>query len=663
MLLRQKYRLTQSRLLLLLNHNHRTSSSCNPHNTIRRSAFLNRSITTTSTRYLSSSPSPAPQSKADLKELQGKLATTYTNNRAAYKRAVGQLRKQYADEVAKQRISDEREEAELRAKQTRKRLERQRKKNIRSVKNSLRHEQERQRRAKEFQEELRVAQINRDARNERFRKARKLLLDELEEEAVHWIATPKEVDDTFDSLSNEQELWTRPGGYVGAPMPEQDAQFWRYESHTWEVSRRYKTPRQKMLETFEENTYWDSNISNVHWNDERVQFQKELEEKARLRALIREKGRLALLLKQQQLMQDAHAHNNAVGLDGLPALPKPVPVPNLHVLSNYDAMDREGVKLLEKDPTQFFVFDNKDGLGNDPDVPSDEMMGENTERSSLGKPIRVLDPLRDFSPTGTPWPELLGRPDRPDTRTQKEKKRQEREERLWAAAAADEAQDEMENAGEEDLPTLNDPVDYDKMANTVGDDDLKWEEQLDPVKDAELLDSLPHERLNEDDMKWLMGKIEKKINSLNEIVQREEIALGGENSIGKNLTISNDVGKDSHYELDDVQKALGGNVSRSTNTNERGQTHTSYEVLDYDHQRFKAERALNRIDDSSVLETLSDEQINAISELDSDGAGEVRSAQEIKEALNKVPGLSEEQVTALVELELSLLEHLDDDNH
>ena len=56
------------------------------------------------------------------KEVRLKIAQNYNNRRAVYKKAVSQLRKQYADEVAQQRLADEKSEAERKAKETRDRL-------------------------------------------------------------------------------------------------------------------------------------------------------------------------------------------------------------------------------------------------------------------------------------------------------------------------------------------------------------------------------------------------------------------------------------------------------------------------------------------------------------------------------------------------------------
>ena len=79
----------------------------------------------------------------------------------------------------------------------RRKLERQRKKDLRLVKNALRQEQERRERAVGEDERLEVERGKREERDAWFEKGRRLLLDELEEESVDWLATEEEVDHAF----------------------------------------------------------------------------------------------------------------------------------------------------------------------------------------------------------------------------------------------------------------------------------------------------------------------------------------------------------------------------------------------------------------------------------------------------------------------------------
>jgi hypothetical protein len=545
------------------------------------------------------------------RELRRSVAENYNKRRAAYNKVVGKLRKQYAMEVAQQRLTDEKAMAEKKAEETRKRLERQRLKNIKSVKNAMRHEEARQKRAKEFEEEIKVSLAKREEKLERFDKARRLVIQELEEESVHWLSSREEVDAAFDGNDSMQKLWSRPGGYIGAPLPAEDAEFWRYESHTWDMSRTYLSAREKLMEEMEEIAYYESNLDPNYWTDDAIQFQNELEEKAKLRALVREEGRKSLLLKQRQMMQDIYAEKNSPGPDGIPPIPPPMPIPSLKVLADYEAMEREGAKLLEDDPSKFFVFES-DGKGED--------------EQSKGKPIRLRDPVRDSSNTGTPYPELIGRLPKTDKRTERERKRQEREERMWAAAQQ-EAASGVDFAADDELMPSNDPVDYDKVTNFGDDEDRAWEEGLDPQTDSDLLNTPRGRRFNEEDIDWMIKTIEKKIASLEEIMRIEAANQGS-------------------AVKDEIEEAFGQNIVKTKQVDEFGREYTSYEVMG-DGQN----ENLLKDHDTSVLNTLKPEQIDAIVALESDVT---RTAEEVRTALKKVPGLSDEQIQLLVDLEMSL---------
>ena len=171
----------------------------------------------------------------------------------------------------------------------------------------MRQEQIRKQREKEFQEHLKKMQMERDARNERFAIARQLVIDELEKEAPLWLTTPEEVEAAFTS-SAEQLLWARPGGVLGAPNPSLDASFWQYETHTWHMDRTYKSQREVLLEQIEELAYEEANVDASFWTPERLAEQEQLEEKARLRAMVHSAGRRELLRKQREILEDRFAN-------------------------------------------------------------------------------------------------------------------------------------------------------------------------------------------------------------------------------------------------------------------------------------------------------------------------------------------------------------------
>jgi len=607
-----------------------------------------------------------PFVKADAR----RAAQQYNNRRAAYKDAVSELRKQYAAEIARQRKSDEEAEAKKRAALTRQRLERQRAKNIRSARNAARAEEKRLARAAEFEEELRVAQINRDARRARFAKARQLVVDELEAEAPLWLTTPEEVEAALDK-EGEQRLWARPGGVVGAPNPTDDAEFWRYEAHTWDMSKTYITPREELLRELEEMSYVEANVDETYWTEEKLREQKELEDKAKLRAMVREEGRKALLMKQRRMMQDRYAgdkkETDANGLVKAP-IPRPMPAPKLNFLANYRAMEEEGVKILKDDPTKFFRFEDE-AIAKAAGADSDDV----ADRATLGRPTGLRDPVREDSSgmlDGTsPYPSLVGRNPRPDTRTEKERKRDEREERMWAAAQEAKGGDKkdsnaIEFAAEETLDDGSDPIDYDAIGNAGDEDDREWEEGLDPDADADILATPRQYRYTEDDVDWVIDKLTDKTKKLEEVVRFEKEARKHE-KLAKKESGGDDGEEDADEEIsDEIADAVGvASTTKIEGVDERGRKFVQYDLdddgdatadafdLDTD-----AQNLLSEID--ALQETLTAEQLDAIKSMDMSEldmmTDELISSDDIADALRKVPGLSEDQIQAMVELEESL---------
>jgi hypothetical protein len=436
-------------------------------------------------------------------ELHKKLAARdFNNRRAAYNRQVSVLRREYADQVAKQRAADAAEEEERRQKLTRQRLERQRRKNMRSASNALREKELRLQREREFNEHLQSQQFIRDAKNERYTAARQLVIDELEEEAPLWLTTPEEIEAAFTPEA-EQLLWARPGGILGAPNPSLDSHFWQFETHTWHMEKTYKSQRQVLLEQLEEMAYNEANINDKIWTPERLLEQERLEEKARLRAMVHSAGRTELLKKQREFIQEDTADDE---------IPKEKKAPSLNVLSNDMALEQEGAKLLMEDPTKFFVFENAT-------TPLDEQNATSDESSTtyagptLGAPVALRDPLREGSHDGSVFPQFIGKLPKPDTRSEREKKQAEREERMWAAAQA-EAQKEIDLGGggggdDEEADDLGPDLDYDEVE--WDSDDEEWNRGLDPETDAGILNTPRERRYSEGDIDWVLEKLDGKL--------------------------------------------------------------------------------------------------------------------------------------------------------
>ena len=607
---------------------------------------------------------PPPFVKADAKM----AARQYNDRRAAYKRAVGQMRKSFADEIAAQRKSDEEAAARKQAALTRQRLERQRAKNIQSARNAARAEEKRAARQAEFEEELRIAQLNRDARKERFAAARQLVVDELEAEAPLWMTTSEEVESALDE-SGSQRLWTRPGGVVGAPDPTDDASFWRYEAHTWDMSRTYSTPREELLRDLEELSYLEANVSEEYWTDGRMEEQRTLEDRAKLRAMVREEGRKELLLKQKRRMQDEYGHSRKDeqkhdGSDGEARIPRPMPAPKLDFLTNDDAMEREGIKKLKEDPTKFFRFEDegivKAGGGDG---------GEAVDRATLGRPTGLRDPVREDASgmlDGTsPYPLNVGREPRADTRTAAERKRDEREQRMLEAAQEAQAGEKkgssssssssssnIEQAAEETLEDGSDPIDYDAIGNAGDKGDREWEAGLDPDDpgDAEILATPRQHRYTEGDVDWVIDQLTDKTERLEEVVRLEK-EIQRQDMLAK---------MDSGDQ--EVADALGDATTKIEGVDERGREFVQYDLEESDVGTSSStdtdvDALFAQVD--SLRENLTAEQIEAIESIDVGDLSkmaedEFMSSDDIAEALGKVPGLSEEQIQAMIDLEKSL---------
>lgn len=446
------------------------------------------------------------------------MARDYNNRRAAYNREVSKLRKQYALEIEQQKQVDTEKEQLERDRITRKRLERQRLKNIRSAQNAIRNEEIRKVRAKEFEEHLRKEQIKRDVWNERMRVARQKAVDILEKEAKFWLTTPEEIEAAFTPEA-EQQLWSRPGGKIGARAPCEDAHFWGQESHTWHMDKTYPLMREVLLDRLEEDVYKEANLDFKYWTQERMNEQFELEQKARLRTRVREEGVRALLRKQRDMLLEASANEDDVR--------KPIPVPSRNFLHNERAIEKEGFEVLIKDPTLFFVFENQD-TGPQQQIPERFESDEEGSRAShkgqaLGVPIRLRDPLREHSGEHV-WPQAVGGLEEEKELSEKEKKQIAKEHNLWAAAhKAERERHEKDGTvpDEVDEDTLGGDVDYDNNEWEL-ERDRVWKRGLDPVKDADIYDLPPAYRYTLDDVKWVQQKLEEKTKSHE---QRLEMAV------------------------------------------------------------------------------------------------------------------------------------------
>lgn len=517
-------------------------------------------------------------------------ARDFNDRRAAYKRQVSVLRKEYASEVSQQRAVEKAEQEARKRELTRRRLERQRRKNIRSAESAVQQEVIREQREKDFKEHLRIEQIHRDAKNERFAMARQLVIDELEEEAPLWLTTPEEVDARFTSEA-EQLLWGRSGGIFGAPNPSMDASFWQFETHTWHMDRTYRSQREMLLEELEEAAYEDANVDKTFWTPERVEERRRLEEKARLRAMVHSAGRSELLKKQREMLEE-----QLVIEEG--EVPKQLSAPSHKLLSDDVALEREGSKLLMEDPTKFFVFDKSAEVEWRPTKRDEE--SEAYAGPTLGSPVALRDPLREGSHQNSVFPMAIGKIPKPDMRTEKEKKREEREQRMWAAAQAEKAAENVDielAAEQQTAEDLEPPLNYDELEWDSDEED--WNKGLDPVADSSIINTPREQRYKEEDIDWVVENLEGKVRHLEQQFRQDVESL---KQVAKSeLRASSEGGGDGIEE---------GSLE-------------------------------------SALLALSEVELSALADLD-DLYTDDMSAEEFSAAAETIPGLTEEQLKAVV---------------
>ena len=486
--------------------NYRSLARRSPHIISKRPVLTLRFYTPT-LAYLDGDAAAAVKTDDDgqAERLQLKLAALdYNKRRASYNRQVSELRIEYAKEITRQRAAEKAEQEALKRELTRRRLERQYKKNMRTAQNMLRQQELRQQRAKEFQEHLELMQLKRDAKNDRFTQARQLVVNELEQEAHLWLTSPEEVETAFTPEA-EQLLWARPNGILGAPNPSLDCHFWQQETHTWLMNRTYKSQREVLLDELEEIAYEEANVDRSFWTPERLEETERLEDRARLRAMVRSIGRISLLRRQKQMLEEQYA-------TGEGEVPKPMPVPSFQMLQNDLALEKEGAQILLEDPTKFFVFEGTSSSSGMASAPREEV--STYTGPTLGSPIALRDPLRENSHQGSVFPQVIGKMPKPDQRTEREKKLQEREERMWAAAQAEKLSNmDIELAAEQQTAEDLEPdINYDGYEFDFGDED--WAKGLDPIADEDVLNT-PHEkRYKEEDIEWVVDQLAAQVKHL-----------------------------------------------------------------------------------------------------------------------------------------------------
>lgn len=568
------------------------------------------------------------------------LANIYNQQRAHYNRAVSALRKQYFTEIELQREAEKRRKALAEAKLKRETLERRRVKAMVTADNARRQLEQRDRRLTQWERELEMTQRERDDKKELYKMARQRIVDELEAEAHLWLTTPEEVEKALSNPIASQILWTRAGGMIGAPSGEDTGfgdhgDFWRYECHTWDARPTYKSPKEVMLEELEYMSYLQANNNPNYWTKERVEEEERKEQRARLRSIIREEGRRSLLNKQREMMKDIYGNDSPhkKEKDGekkggrLP--PTAMPAPKLDYLADYEAQEREGVEILKRDPRKFFLFEsdlpnesnNLAGL----DGSKEEGEEASSSSGSLGRPVGLRNPFFNDKPTA--FPLRMGRDLPEDQRTEKEKKRDERQERMRAAAAeaalaAEKGMSyEVAMAAEEDLEDGSEDVDYDE-AEEDAEKEL-WEGQIDEWKDTDkkVFDMTPPAaRVTPDEVDWMIAELRNKAKVMQDRVDFED-----------------------KIRRKELEKSMSSNaVSKPIETLDEVDMYVM-EGLGYDMQKIE-----------SLVRDLTPEQSLALENIDFTGRLGI-TAEEMAGEIRVVPGLKEEVVQALVQMEMSLL--------
>jgi hypothetical protein len=373
-----------------------------------------------------------------------------------------------------------------------------------------------------------------------------------------------------------------------------------------------------------EDAYEDANVHKDFWTPERVAEREALERRAKLRAMVRDTGRQMLLKKQKEILQDKFSNEDKT------QIPNPMPVPSLSFLTNKKAMEEEGASILLKDPTKFFEFESdhtKEGGDKDDDDTT-------YQGPTLGAPVALKD-FAAYAPyEPRPYPQPVGRMPKPDTRSEKQKLREERERRMWAAAQEalsdeDKLISEVEMAAEKKFGgseiDYSNPPDYDS-------DDEEWLKGLNPDVDADIINIPRDRRYTAEDLAWVRQELEKSIEAEKKLL-RFELA-----------NTMHDRRSKKESEALERQLKLAGQESEGK------------EEVDEDGDKEESElRSLGVDVDqlNSVLDSLSEEQMFSFLTMEELETKDL-SQDEISTALKAVPGLTDDQIQKIVQLEVSL---------
>jgi hypothetical protein len=587
----------------------------------------------------------------------------FNSSRAQYAKQVTKLRHKYKLEVETHQAQDlsiQQAEKEL---TLRRRLERQRSKNERSLENALRQKELKRQQSLAYEDHIKVQHDIRVSKELIQKRAQQLLIHDLENESKEWLTTVDEVETVFNDAKVEQLLWTKPQGYVGVSNPSLDSHYWFYEGHTWDRSKTYKTKSEILLKRLEDEAYNITNIdTNIVWTINKENEYNTLLNKAKLRSLVRQAGRRSLLQKQKNFLES----NDLEEIEG--EIPKPKPIPSLGVLADIKAQEKEGSEILLNDPTKFFIFEGNNNNNNSSNGGGDDdSSNESYSGSSLGKPIDIRDPLRTGQPQGRVFPIPIGKLPKADLRTEKEKKRQEREERLWAAANVNkETEDDDALIAEEDR-VFGEEIDYEEANENWDSDDEEWNKGLDsdsPV-DSKILNVPREYRYRDNDIDEVIIQLEKKASIMqshvsNSIKTMEQEArsriidndgvVGGGNGNVVSAAVDDNTHSEDTTDDDDDDDAPFFDEETTKQLLNVGADVEKYEKLmsSLSREQLLSMFALEGKEIDNMMNTKNKDGSDGISDNNSnDDNNDVTSTKVFEE----IPGLTEQQIIELTELE------------
>lgn len=473
--------LTKSRLILL--NNKKLHS-----NILSRTAAKPSSIILVTNNTFSTNPHP----KFTQEEIKDRLKHA-DDQRKIYRKQVSELRKQYKIEVDVKRQVEEREKERITTKEAIEVAQRRKIKLLKAIENERMQREIQAERRKAFGEYLKEVQIARDARRGRYKKARELVIKELEAESHLWMTTSAEVDKVLDDKNAMQELWANPYT-IGARPP--DSELWRFESHTADMSRSYPKRRELLLEDILSDVFAEENIDTTYWPNEKMDEVFQRNQRKKLHAMIRREGRRRLLRRQSELMKE---HFTLAPNQKEAGVPLKLPPPDLNVLADEKMMEEEGLKALFENPESFLQIID-------------------------GKVVSIKDEFFHL-PDGKPFPLFIGddtplnRPKKKEP-TKKSKQQQKKE-----SPAPDQEEESVDRFMDEESPEF-----LQSSKQVVSNDALENDEDF----------FIPEEnRYTARDVDWVSEKLQTKINYFEQLEARESKSVA---SAQQELSQSNALG-------------------------------------------------------------------------------------------------------------------------